>query len=38
MYLSNYNECSPVEKRWYSILQLHGKGISDEELLEYRIY
>ena len=30
-----YNECAVVAKRWYSILQLHGKGISDEELLEY---
>ena len=30
-----YNECAIVAKRWYSILQLHGKGISDEELLEY---
>ena len=30
-----YAECAVVAKRWYSILQLHGKGISDEELLEY---
>ena len=30
-----YAECAVVAKRWYSILQLQGKGISDEELLEY---
>ena len=30
-----YSEWAEIEKWWYSILELDGKGINDEELLDY---
>jgi len=30
-----YSECAEIAKRWYSILELNGEGINDEELLDY---
>ena len=30
-----YLECAEIARRWYSILELNGEGINDEELLDY---
>ena len=30
-----YSECAEIAKRWYSILELNGEGINDDELLDY---
>ena len=30
-----YAECAEIAKRWYSILELNGEGINDDELLDY---